>query len=215
MRSASLGWTARLVAVAMMLAAGVTFAAGRADASAGHLAAVGLPRSAGATWGKAIEVPGIGALNTGSSATTYSVSCATAGNCSAGGYYTEASFHTQAFVVNETGGKWGTGIEVPGIAALDAGGAGASLNSVSCGSAGNCSAGGDYRNASAGQAFVVTETGGKWGTAVDVPGLAALNTEEYAGINSVSCATAGNCSAGGFYTNATTGQQAFVVSETS
>jgi hypothetical protein len=31
-----------------------------------------------------------------------SVSCASAGNCSAGGNYSDASGHLQAFVVNET-----------------------------------------------------------------------------------------------------------------
>ena len=40
------------------------------------------------------------ALNTGGNAWTYSVSCAAAGGCSAGGYYTDNSGHAQAFVVS-------------------------------------------------------------------------------------------------------------------
>jgi hypothetical protein len=47
------------------------------------------------------------------------------------------------------------------------------------------------------QAFVVEETGGSWGTAQEVPGSAALNAGGYANVNSVSCASAGNCAAGG------------------
>ena len=56
------------------------------------------------TWRTAEEVPGTAALNHGGNAATTSVSCASAGNCSAGGYYTDSSGHLQAFVVNETNG---------------------------------------------------------------------------------------------------------------
>ena len=53
-----------------------------------------------------------------------SVSCATAGNCAAGGSYTDGSDyptgHPHAFVVDETNGSWGNAIEVPGIGGLDA-----------------------------------------------------------------------------------------------
>jgi len=53
------------------------------------------------TWGTAIEVPGTPALNTGGIADTLSVSCASAGNCSAGGDYLPSSGEGQAFVVSE------------------------------------------------------------------------------------------------------------------
>ena len=49
-----------------------------------------------------------------------------------------------------------------------------------------------------------------WGTAVEVPGTAALNTGD-AKVTTVSCASAGNCAAGGYYNSS----RAFVVSETS
>ena len=153
------------------------------------------------TWGTAMEVPGTAALNTGGSAEILSVSCASAGNCSAGGNYDRRLRRSsmQAFVVSETNGTWGTAQEVPGTAALNTGGA-AEIASVSCASAGNCSAGGDYLDSSGNQqAFVVNETNGTWGTAEEVPGTAALNTGGIAQIRSVSCASAGNCSAGGNY----------------
>ena len=41
-------------------------------------------------------------MNKGGDAEIFSVSCARAGNCSAGGFYKDASGHLQAFVVNET-----------------------------------------------------------------------------------------------------------------
>jgi hypothetical protein len=150
-----------------------------------------------------------------------SVSCASAGNCSAGGYYTDTAGHTQAFVVSKVNGSWHKAIEVPGTATLNQGRY-AQVLSVSCGSAGNCSAGGVYSDsldATFGQqAFVVSQVNGTWRKAIEVPGTAALNQGvQTAQVNSVSCASAGNCSAGGYYSDSvdnTYHQQAFVVSET-
>jgi len=168
----------------------------------------------GGTWGRAVEIPGIAALNTGRDAVAFSVSCASAGNCSAGGEYSVGTNQNEAFVVNEVGGTWGRAIEIPGIAALNTG-KDANVDSVSCASAGNCSAGGEYAIRKSGQeAFVVNEVGGKWGRAIEVPGTAALNRGEFASVDSVSCASAGNCSAGGNESNKTGFlARAFVVNE--
>lgn len=149
-------------------------------------------------WSKAIEVPG---LASATGAGLNSVSCASAGNCAAGGDFGVKSGVAQAFVVSERGGRWGKAVEVPGIAALNAGGS-ATVTSVSCGSPGNCSAGGDYAPDTGGAqiAFVVSERDGHWGKAVEVPGLATLDTAKLSETNAVSCASAGNCVAGGQYT---------------
>jgi hypothetical protein len=168
-------------------------------------------------WGTAEEVPGTAALNT-TRAATASVSCATAGNCAAGGFYTDASGHQQAFVVAETNGTWGTAVEVPGSGALNAGGF-AAIKSVSCGAPGDCGAGGYYASDNIAripltQPFVVSETNGKWGTAEEVPGAKSLNAGGSAAVESVSCAAAGTCSAGGEYTSGAPATQAFVVAET-
>ncbi|HET7246179.1 MAG TPA: hypothetical protein VFJ07_15210 [Streptosporangiaceae bacterium] len=64
------------------------------------------------------------------------------------------------------------------------------------------------------EAFVVNETNGTWRTAQEVPGTAALNKGGVARVWSVSCASAGHCSAGGIYTDSAGHQQAFVVTET-
>jgi hypothetical protein len=54
-------------------------------------------------------------------------------------------------------GIWRTAIEVPGLGSLNKGGD-AQLASVSCGSAGNCAAGGSYKDGSGHlQAFVVSQ----------------------------------------------------------
>ena len=70
-----------------------------------------------------------------------SVSCASAGNCSAGGVYDDAVNSTKAFVISQVNGTWG-GVTVLGDT-LNVGKQ-ASANSVSCASAGKCSAGGTY-----------------------------------------------------------------------
>ena len=102
-------------------------------------------------------------------------------------------------MVSETNGVWGSAVEVPGTAALNSAG-NAGVNAVSCGAAGECAAGGYYLVGSPpfqhDQAFVVSETGGVWGSAVEVPGTAALNSGS-AGVNAVSCGAAGECAAGG------------------
>ncbi len=162
------------------------------------------------TWGKAEEVPGLAALGPPG---IMSVSCGAAGNCSAGGWHSSGDSGDQGFVVSQSNGVWGKAEEVPGLAALSPGGP-AFVVSVSCGAAGNCSAGGSYANRShRQQGFVVSQDNGVWGKAEEVPGLAALNKDGFAQINSVSCASAGNCSAGGSYLGQSRVSHAFVVSE--
>src|SRR5262245_27964272 len=181
------------------------------DASAA--AAPATTDAVGGTWGTALEVPGIAVLDHGGSSDLRSVSCGSAGNCAAGGDYHIPSGPEQAFVVNQVNGTWHTALEVPGIAALNAGKV-AGIYTVSCAAAGSCSAGGFYHDASGrAQGFVVSEKDGTWGTALKVPGLAVLNTGGNAGVSSVSCAAAGNCSAGGAYKDGSGHQQVFVVNQ--
>jgi len=100
-------------------------------------------------------MPGTATLNAGGNAGV-TVSCPSAGNCVAGGFYKDGSHHEQAFVASERDGRWAKAIEVPGTAALNAGGS-AGVGPVSCGSAGSCAAGGSYTDGSGRlQAFVVT-----------------------------------------------------------
>jgi len=165
-------------------------------------------------WGNAIEVLGTARLNKGGDAVADSISCATVGECGAGGSYTD-SRGRHAFVADETNGRWGKAIEVPGTARLNNDGvAEADSDSISCAAAGDCVAGGLYTGGSgAMQAFVVGETNGIWGKAIEVPGTAALNTGGFASVESISCAAAGDCAAGGYYAGPGS-SAAFVVSET-
>src|SRR5215469_9188877 len=83
------------------------------------------------SWGKAIEVPGLGVLNKGRNANVLSVSCASPGTCVAVGDYRDGGRHQQGFVVREKNGVWRQAFEVPGLGALNKGG-NAEAGSVSC-----------------------------------------------------------------------------------
>jgi hypothetical protein len=165
-------------------------------------------------WGMAIPVPGLGSLDAGGSAQVQSVSCATAGNCAAGGSYVDASKAGQGFVVDEAGGVWGTAHVVPGLGALSVGGH-ADVTAISCTAAGACAAGGVYNDAAGDtQGFVADESIGTWGTAQEIPSLGALNVGHYAGVASLSCAAPGECTAGGWYdTDTKFHAQGFVADE--
>jgi hypothetical protein len=164
-------------------------------------------------WGHAIEVPGLAALNTGQDAEVSSVSCASAEYCAAGGGYADRGGDQQGFVAIEANGRWNNALRVPGLAALNKGRS-AYVSSVSCPSAGNCVAGGNYRDGDRRrQGFVAVERNGRWGKAIEVPGLGTLNTGANARIREVSCASAGNCALGGSYKGGTGHQQGFVAME--
>jgi hypothetical protein len=94
-----------VVGTAALCSASLT---GARAAAAGTRGAAGARAAAsGGTWGTAEEVPGIAALNQGGFAmftSVSSVSCGSAGNCSAGGFYQDGSGHQQVFVVGETNG---------------------------------------------------------------------------------------------------------------
>ena len=62
-------------------------------------AGAGAARPAGSR-GRAIEVPGLSALNEGGYAEVDSVSCAPAGTCAAGGSFSDRHGHSQGFVVS-------------------------------------------------------------------------------------------------------------------
>ena len=172
-------------------------------------------------WKNAIEVPGVSALETGTDggSSLNALSCASPGNCSAGGTYNYGSVQGQAFVVDEVNGVWGNAIEVPGSAALNTYGL-ATVNAISCPSAGNCSAGGSYGFARKGNAaFVVDEVNGVWGNAVVPSNAPVFDTYGLDPVNAISCPSAGNCSASGVAyigaqrSDTTTANQIYVVSE--
>jgi hypothetical protein len=153
-------------------------------------------------WESATPVP-VPPLN---KAGVNAVWCAPGGLCVAGGSFTDASGATQDWVRTDTRGRWQPGIEVPGLAALNVGGD-ASIDAVSCASAGNCAAAGQYASGTNVtsdvlpplQPFVVTETNGRWGTAQVVPGIEANTPDLWGDTTAIACPSAGNCTAAGNY----------------
>jgi len=128
-----------------------------------------------------------------------SVSCVSAGNCSAVGGYKDSAGHLQGLLLTETAGTWAPGVKAlpPADAATEPD---VFFYSLSCTSAGNCSAVGDYKD-SAGhyQALALNETAGTWATGVKAILPADAATDPSASLESVSCASAGNCTAVGYY----------------
>lgn len=164
-------------------------------------------------WGAAKEVPGLAALDTGDYAQLHAVACASAGNCVAGGGYREASGNFEAYLVNQIHGAWHNAFEVSGISALNTGGT-SYVQTISCGAVGDCSAGGSYVDSSGhSQAFVVDESHGVWGQAIEVPGTAVLNIDGNATVDSISCTAPGSCTAGGGYKDGAAHFEAFVDDE--
>ena len=174
-------------------------------------------------WGKPAAVPGLAALGTGAGIS--SVTCSVAGDCAAAGSYTHGSDGTEVFVTSERGGRWGKAIEIPGFTVLNKEGDG-SPSAVSCLSPGNCVVGGSYTvpadfQGGSFQAFVASERNGRWGKAIEVPGIPAPSSAIcepdsdrcVAGqVLSLSCSLGGTtCVAGGWYdTKAINGSAAFV-----
>jgi hypothetical protein len=141
-----------------------------------------------------------------------SVSCASAGNCSAVGGYVDSSGNTQGVLMTETAGIWASGVEatLPSDAAANPH---VSLDLVSCASAGNCSAVGGYAEGSGnGQLLLLTEADGVWeaGVAAVLPANARAGG---GGLDAVSCASAGNCGAVGFYADSSKNLEPLVLSE--
>src|SRR3954451_15030 len=153
-------------------------------------------------WGAGITVtpPANAATGAGPSRLA-SVSCPSAGNCGAIGFYADSERKGQAFLLNETAGVWASAVEAtpPGDAGENPA---VFLTSLSCASAGNCTAVGTYNDSSKNQqGLLLTQTAGVWATGIKAPLPSGAAPQTGSGfLTSVSCASAGNCAAIGRYT---------------
>lgn len=157
-------------------------------------------------WGKAMVVPNSERLNTSGNASLLTLSCDSPGNCSGGGSYgvreprgvscgnNPEEVCSQAFVVSEVDGKWGSALQVPGSRLLNRGN-GAEVTSISCAARGDCGVTGTYsvRSSYSNAAFVESEVNGVWKTAIPVP----ASTDLFWSSASISCAAPGDCAVGG------------------
>jgi hypothetical protein len=177
--------------------AGNCSAVGNYVDSSGHSQGVLLTQSAG-TWASGVEVTLPAGAGTEPLVAVLSVSCSSAGNCSAVGRYVDGSNSFQGLLLTESDGTWAAGVK-----ATPPAGAGANPNdrllSVSCSSAGNCSAVGDYFDGNGRQGMLLTQSAGTWATGVQATPPANAGTNPFVTLSSVSCASAGNCGAVGTY----------------
>src|SRR5690348_16510571 len=136
----------------------------------------------------------------GQDAIVQAVSCVSAGDCTAVGTYGDSSGNKQGLLLSKTAGTWTTGVEltVPADAYMYPQ---PSFDSVSCASAGNCSAVGTYVASAGGRGLLVTQTGGSWAAGVGavLPANASSDPGPLYSLGPVSCAAAGDCSAVGMY----------------
>ena len=195
--------------------AGNCTAVGNYFYSAGHYTGQMLTETSG-TWAAGIEASLPANAGTNSNGGFGSVSCASAGNCTAVGGYTDGSGHGQGLLLTETSGIWAAGVEasLPANAATNSD---VGLDSLSCGSAGNCTAVGDYESTTSGYShgLLLTETSGTWTTGVEAPLPANAGSIPDTRLDSVSCASAGNCTAVGNYEDSSGHLQGLLLTETS
>lgn len=134
----------------------------------------------------------------------FAASCGSPGNCAVVGTYTDTSRHQQGLLLTQRRGRWEAGVQarVPAGAAADpfssddlSGYLG--LVSVSCAAAGSCTAVGTYRDGLDNEphGLLLTETNGSWSRRTDPP----IQPGAVGGLDSVSCPSAGECTAGGYY----------------
>lgn len=161
------------------------------------LAAVppGALASMSANWGTGVQAPLPANAASSPRVSLRSVSCASPGNCVAGGEYTDSSDERQGLLLSETAGVWG-------IVELESG---VFPSAVSCPSAGDCTA--------IGGGHMLSETEGVWGSATEVAPPA--NAKSRVGLLShLSCPSAGNCTAAGGYTDTSGHHEGLLVTET-
>ena len=164
------------------------------------------------TWQSAVALPDANLMSTPGPIDPYGLSCSSVGNCALVGSYGSAANVDNAFVANEIGGTWQNATELPGVS--QTGLVNAGLNAVSCPTNGNCSAAGYVsQGTNVSQPLVASEVNGTWQSAQPIPGLSSLNVANDANANTISCASPGNCTTGGFYSSTNTIGEAYTADE--
>ena len=129
-----------------------------------------------------------------------SISCSAPGYCTAAGYY-----NLLAITSTSTNGVWAPAVEAvfSSDTVRNSFGPTDEFSSISCSSPGNCTAVGQFQSDKNIYPMTATSTNGVWGlvTAVDFPQWRddPINTA----YSQVSCSSAGNCTATGYYEGST------------
>jgi hypothetical protein len=135
------------------------------------------------TWGKPQLIPGMAAL-LGSLRAVVAVPrvifCADSGDCTVIGDYPDNPGHRMdAFISTETGGAWKAATSLPGLAALQSTASTryTDVDALACDPDGrDCTAAGVFTGPQGRMLpFILTKTGGSWGTVTGLPGTGSLN----------------------------------------
>jgi len=195
--------------------AGNCTAAGEYKDTSGHYEGLLVTETEG-TWGTGVEASLPANAEPETSAYIEGLSCASPGNCTAVGEYRDGAVEeAEIFLLIETEGTWGAAVqaEPPANAHPNWN---TIVKGVSCGSAGNCAVVGEYFDASGEiQGLLVNETNGTWGRGVEARLPANANPNPGPFIEEVQCASAGNCTAVGSYTDSVGNTQGLLLTETS
>ena len=139
----------------------------------------------------AVDVLGIGAI-----------SCGSVGNCVAVGNYESNAEVWDAMLIVERHGHWARAIEAPMPAGAAVAGQNAVLLSVTCDHGGQCSAAGEYIDASGHQqSLLVSGSGQTWSAAAAPTPPSDANSDPSIIPSSIACADTGACAAVGTYIN--------------
>jgi Putative Ig domain len=188
----------------MNFARGMRWAATAALTTAFALAAAtgASAASSGPVWG-----PPVAYTSTGIA--FLSISCVSVGDCVAVGETEFEGSEAQPVVAAESGGTWGTTAIVTGLPSGGSTTPDAVLDSVSCTGATSCVAVGDYKNSSEGTDPMVVPVAVSGSDAipgaastVTLPSEDASASAQTSTLDGVSCASAGSCTAVGYYKDA-------------
>jgi hypothetical protein len=97
-------------------------------------------------------MPGTAKYNSTGFISVYALSCASPGNCAAGGLYTGTAHSVRAFIASEDNGTWDKAEEVPGTY----GRGDPEIDAIACPAAGACTAVGSVEGAAGGADVFVT-----------------------------------------------------------
>ncbi len=175
----------------------------------------GLMATTGSLSVTTLDTSSLSSVASNPNVTPEAVSCASSGDCTAVGYYEDASGDYQGLVLSSAAGSWGHAQEITLPANAYAQDADLFLYDVSCASAGNCEAVGSYDSSSTDtiDGLLLGESGGQWGPASEVglPGASSSQPGVYT--PTVACPLAGGCLAAGVYQDASENTQGFLSSQ--
>ena len=190
----------RSIVFAGLVTAGLVVGVGGVPALAAEAAPTATALAATApvhgVWLPARELPGTSVASGVSSVDA--VACAPGAECVTADETMSNTGTSSDFLLSEKSGSWGKAQQIPGLAALAGRDGFAAITSIACPASGYCVAVGSYGSTTT-HAFVAQETRGAWGSPVQIPGLAALDTAGLGSANQVSCPSVGNCAVAGDY----------------